>query len=85
LGEGWLLNRLAPGFTLLTINCDGDVPGAESLRIDANDGPIRTRFLGDAPAAIYLIRPDQHVAARWLAFNAAGVADALRRAMGESA
>ncbi|WP_144630710.1 FAD-dependent oxidoreductase [Bordetella genomosp. 13] len=34
------------------------------------------------PGTCYLIRPDQHVAARWRAFDPAVVSDALRRATG---
>ncbi len=35
------------------------------------------------PGTVYLIRPDQHVAARWRTFDAAAVAAALARASGQ--
>ena len=45
------------------------------------DGLAAERF--DArPGTVYLLRPDQHVCARWRRFDAAHIADALRRAMG---
>lgn len=47
-----------------------DVQGLAAKRCDARDGTC------------YLIRPDQHVAARWRAFDAAAVGRALRRACG---
>ncbi|AWK86166.1 FAD-dependent oxidoreductase [Azospirillum thermophilum] len=44
-------------------------------------GRFRERY--DAtPGTVYLIRPDQHVAARWRAFDAAAVGAALNRAIG---
>ncbi|WP_417771336.1 FAD-dependent oxidoreductase [Stappia sp.] len=89
LAEGWLIDRLGGGFQLLAI--DAQVP--ERLEIDgiALDGisvstahdasdALRQRYLGTAASAVYLIRPDQHVAARWTTYDADAVAGALRRA-----
>jgi 3-(3-hydroxy-phenyl)propionate hydroxylase len=41
---------------------------------------IRSRYLGDQDQALYLIRPDQVVAARWLAANASEIDAALAAA-----
>jgi 3-(3-hydroxy-phenyl)propionate hydroxylase len=46
-----------------------DVQGLAQRRLDARDGTV------------YLLRPDQHVAARWRAFGAAAVRQALGRAL----
>ena len=48
-----------------------------------NDGLAARRY--DArPGTCYLIRPDQHVAARWRRFDAGAVRAALARAMGNT-
>lgn len=79
---GWLLNRLGGGFTVMGLNCDPPAAaGAAALRIDAS-GALASRYLGAAPRAVYLIRPDQHVAARWTACDAAEAALALAAAKG---
>ena len=73
LENGWLLGQLGNGFTLLGVNADPPevtVPGfpVERLRVDVREdttGALKARYLGSAPAALYLLRPDQHVAARW--------------------
>jgi 3-(3-hydroxy-phenyl)propionate hydroxylase len=88
---GWLLDRLDSGFWLMMVNADGP----EALEIDgiavrglplssAEDGAgyLHQRYLGDAPSAVYLIRPDQHVAARWDHYDEAAVVSALRKAIG---
>jgi 3-(3-hydroxy-phenyl)propionate hydroxylase len=87
----WLLPQLGDGFTLL---CFGD-PGVASLTVDAL--PVRVLRIGtdivDAQGVLaerydgqsgtcYLIRPDQHVAARWRRFDPAKVEAAVRRCLG---
>ena len=93
LEEGYLLQRLPGQFTLLTINRDaediGDVDciplNKLALSTDAHDlsGALRERYLGDAASAVYLIRPDQHVAARWGDFDRNAVEAAVRTALGK--
>ena len=43
-------------------------------------GLLAERYDGQ-PGSVYLIRPDQHVAARWRRFDAAAVRAALQRAL----
>ncbi len=84
---GWLLHGLGPGFTLLTINADApDHFAAHGLTLTrlalTATAELQQRYLGEAPSAVYLIRPDQHVAARWTEFDASAVAAAVARAIG---
>ena len=41
------------------------------------------RYLGEASSAAYLIRPDQHVAARWRELDLDGVQMSVRNAVGK--
>ena len=50
---------------------------------DDPDGSLAERYLGKARSAAYLIRPDQHVAARWNTFDEAALRAALRKASGK--
>uniref|UniRef100_UPI0018EB17DA FAD-dependent monooxygenase n=1 Tax=Xylophilus sp. ASV27 TaxID=2795129 RepID=UPI0018EB17DA len=85
---GWLLNQLGQDFTLLSFGPAQDVTvGGCTARVlevgrDIVDrkGLVRQRYDGQ-PGTVYLIRPDQHVAARWRSFDAQAVAQALRRAL----
>jgi 3-(3-hydroxy-phenyl)propionate hydroxylase len=86
---GYLLDQLGGDFVLLAINCavaaditvDGITLRTVSLSTTAGTQDALTeRYLGAAPRAVYLIRPDQHVAARWDCFDAAAVTRALRTA-----
>lgn len=94
----WLLPHLGADFTLLhfgtpdaaqaealralplrTLLVDGEAAGLE--RVQDLQGLVARRC--DArPGSCYLVRPDQHVAARWRAFDAAAVQRALQRASG---
>jgi 3-(3-hydroxy-phenyl)propionate hydroxylase len=93
LPEGYLLDRLGGGFTLLALEAElpqalpaTPVPLARlalSAR-GAEASALAERYLGPAPQAVYLIRPDQHVAARWARYDAAAVQAALQRACGQA-
>ena len=91
IGDGFLLSRLGQDFVLLTIDAKApDKIEAEGIPIrkialsvaDDPSGQLRARYLGDCDSAVYLIRPDQHVAARFPAFDKDRIARALRRALG---
>ena len=87
----WLLNQLGGGFVLLSF---GPVPADASVRVGNVvarvlevgrdvvdvDGVLTERYDGQ-PGTVYLIRPDQYVAARWRGFDAAAASAALRRAL----
>lgn len=91
LGETFLLDRLGDNFVILAIDtavpdavADGGI-AAHCLSVSAEDdatGALRERYLGIAPSAVYLIRPDQHIAARWPVFDAKALAAALATATG---
>lgn len=92
----WLLRALGgEGFTALVF----DGPGSAALCREIEAGaagrvPVRTlRLAADGlaaerydarPGTVYLLRPDQHVCARWRAPVAADVAAALRRALAQA-
>lgn len=66
LETGWLLEKLSKGMTLLAIAQAGpEVPGLPVIRAEITPD-IQARYLGHAAQALYLVRPDQVVAARWI-------------------
>lgn len=85
----WLLHHLGAGFTLLSFGDAGAVtangiaalPLVVGRDLEDVDGLVAARYDGQ-PGTCYLIRPDQHVAARWRSFDPAAVAGALARACG---
>ncbi|MBF9031751.1 FAD-dependent oxidoreductase [Rhodobacterales bacterium HKCCE3408] len=87
VGESFLLSHLNGEFILLGLNAEipnkVEVPGVRAIGMTLPaEGLLADRYLGDAPSAVYLIRPDQHVAARWPAYDAAAAQAALKRAAG---
>ena len=83
LDDGYLLDHLRGNFTVLAIQTDApDLVGIPALEISAPSPELAARYLGDAPSAIYLIRPDQHVAARWSAADAETIKAAMNTALG---
>ena len=88
---GWLLDMLEGGFRLMTIDADApegveiDGIALPRLALSAQCAPeLADRYLGDARGAIYLLRPDQHVAARWGSYDEGALRAALRSATGRA-
>lgn len=93
LGSEYLLEKLGGDFVLLTIDAEApsalDVDGIIIRRVvlsarDDVSGELVKRYLGEATSGVYLIRPDQHVAARWGAYDEAATKAALRTAIGKA-
>ncbi|MGJ8587434.1 MAG: FAD-dependent oxidoreductase [Yoonia sp.] len=92
LAKGHLLDRLGDRFVLLAINTtvpeqvEVDGISVDAITVSSSEdatGALEQRYLGDAPSAVYLIRPDQHVAARWPAYDADALRAALLKAIGK--
>jgi len=87
IGDGFLLDHLGGSFTLLSVNTDipdeVDISGlrVESLQLECSD-LMQERYLGAAQQAVYLIRPDQHVVARWPTYDEISLKKAVRTALG---
>jgi len=89
---GWLLEILGGRFVLLVsglavpdeLRTRPDLTVIE-LGVDFSDaaGDVVRRY-DLVGGAAYLLRPDQHVAARWRRLDASAVADALRRTLGSA-
>ena len=82
--NGFLLDHLRGEFTVLCIGCDAPDTNLSLLHIASPSQALQKRYLGDAPQAIYLIRPDQHVVARWSSYDAVAIDTALQNALGKT-
>jgi 3-(3-hydroxy-phenyl)propionate hydroxylase len=85
----WLLRELGPEFTLLVFGASPAWARELPVRVLAIDGAtlqdvegLAARRYDARPGTAYLIRPDQHVCARWRRPAAAAVQAALARAEG---
>jgi len=89
MGDGYLLDHLGGDFCILAIGgaapeaVETDGITARVLNVSKPSAELAERFLGAASEAVYLIRPDQHVVARWAGFDAAAVARAITVAIGK--
>ncbi|UWR23032.1 FAD-dependent oxidoreductase [Sulfitobacter sp. S190] len=83
---GFLLDRLDGRFHILAVGCPAaDVRVGEisalPIELDPNDDFVKARYLGAAAQAVYLVRPDQHIVARWAGFDADAVKKAIQTAI----
>ncbi|WP_298256809.1 FAD-dependent oxidoreductase [uncultured Litoreibacter sp.] len=87
VGDGYVLDKLKQGFVILALG--GDRPQTvracgvtpRVVHIAAPSPELSARYLGSAGHAIYLIRPDQHVVARWASYDPKAIAQALSTAI----
>ena len=57
---------------------------AKVMQVETASPEFTSRYLGEASAAVYLIRPDQHIVARWSHFDKTAVARAILTATGKA-
>ena len=88
-GKAWLLRHLGSSFTLLVFGEAPDWAAKLSVQtVVVGDGGLRdsegwaARRYDALPGTAYLLRPDQHVCARWREPTYAKVSAALQRATG---
>ena len=96
--EAWLLSKIGNGFTGVWFSRDGGVPEAVAACFKAladsalpvnqpvvvSRETVCDRYGAETQPALYLFRPDQHVAARWRNVSADAVELALERAIAAS-
>jgi 3-(3-hydroxy-phenyl)propionate hydroxylase len=87
--DGFLLERLRGGFHLIC--ADGPAPqglpkniGVTVIDANADTAGLFQQRYDATPGAVFLLRPDQHLAARWRAFDRGKLDKALARALGRS-
>ncbi|MCX2723507.1 FAD-dependent oxidoreductase [Roseibium salinum] len=91
VGRSWLLDKIGGDFALLGLGVDvppeSDVHGlsVKGITVPLKDigAELKARYLGDVGQAVYLIRPDQHVAARWTMLDRQEISNALAIALGK--
>jgi 3-(3-hydroxy-phenyl)propionate hydroxylase len=89
-GSGFLLERLGGEFDLIHFKNGARPPAPEGARLlvvgeDAfDDAGLMTQRFDATPGATFLLRPDQHLCARWRRFDAGKIGAARRRALGLS-
>jgi 3-(3-hydroxy-phenyl)propionate hydroxylase len=81
-GQRWLLDELRDGFSLIIFGEDArtDLP-VRVVRLDPARDTLAAARYDAQPGTVYLLRPDQHVCARWRHFDPARVRAAIARAL----
>lgn len=84
VGDGFLSERLGGGFTLIAF--DGrlaeTVKDSRLATVGLQSGSEAAEVLAAGPASAYLVRPDGHIAARWMHPSPRSVQEALERSLG---
>ncbi len=88
-GKGFILDYLGGGFSILALGCQAQDVTAHGLtatarNVETPSEALSARYLGETSQAVYLIRPDQHIVARWADFDATAIAAALQTAIGKA-
>ena len=97
VGDGWLMESLGGGFVGLLLGDDGGMWArcgrvlaglSPRLRVvnqtvDVSRETLLSRYGALHQPALYLVRPDQHIAARWREVSPEQVGAALDRATGK--
>ena len=65
IGNDWLLDQLGREPKLVCVNTQPPVGFSGAVLELEETQELRSRYLGDADQALYLVRPDQIIAARW--------------------
>jgi 3-(3-hydroxy-phenyl)propionate hydroxylase len=88
-GGGFLHDRLGTGFTVLAFGeaahlaaLQGHVPAIDVITLPSNSAAARA--YGADPHALYLIRPDLHIAARWKTATADDIRSAVAALLGKT-
>jgi 3-(3-hydroxy-phenyl)propionate hydroxylase len=71
--KGMPLRVVAVGMSMVVAGADATLPDA--------DGHLSQRYGVTGPGAAYLLRPDQHICARWLSLDATRLQAALATAL----
>ncbi|MDO8875594.1 MAG: FAD-dependent oxidoreductase, partial [Pseudolabrys sp.] len=86
---GYLLENMGDGFTLLTFKNGAPPSAPEGVSLVtigddlADPDGVLAQRLDATPGAAYLLRPDQHLCARWRSVDRGKVAAARDRALGK--
>lgn len=83
LSDKWLLNKFGNEFCLLTCGFapEKKLSGIEYITLDKTDEAAFSRY---GKGMTYLIRPDQHIAAKFSGYDQNEIQHALKRALGGS-
>src|SRR5204863_1671892 len=87
-GQGHLVERLSDGFEVLYVTNGGRPAPPEGIKLTVIGGDLLdsaglfAKRYDATPGAAYLLRPDQHLCARWRQFDVWKVKAARSRALG---